>query len=195
MGLENITRKIVSDADEFAETVIAEAELEAKAITDEYESSAEKEYNQIVDAAYEKASEIMHRANAQSMKEKRVNILATKWEYLDNAFSAAVKLLVKMPEGKQVRLLVDLIHRYANSDAEAIFNKADHDHIGKTVVKQANTNLKGFKIVISDKVGDFSGGLILKHGGVETNLTYDILVASNREQLEDEVSAILFGQE
>jgi len=192
MGLEEITRKIVSEADEYAASVIAEAEAEAKAIAEGYESAAEAEYNRIVDDAYEKAGEIMHRSNAQSMKEKRINVLSTKWEYLDNAFSAAVKMLGKLPDADQVRLMADLIARHRRSDAELIFNAADRARLGKAVVDRVNAKSTGFKVALSETTRDFSGGVILKEGGIETNLTYEALTESNRERLEEEVFAILF---
>ena len=195
MSLENITQKIVSEANEFAESVITQAKTEAKAITEEYESIAVKEYNQIVDTAYEKASEIMHRSNAQSMKEKRINILSAKWEYLDNAFSAAVRQLCRIPEEEQIHLMAGLVQRHQRSDAELVFNKTDRERLGQIVVNAVNSASNNFKVTLSERTGDFSGGLILKEGNVEANLTYEALVSERREQLEDEVSSILFAQD
>jgi len=195
MSLENITGKIVSEANEFAAAVIAEAVAEAEKITEEYEAVAEKEHNQIVDTAYEKASEIMHRSNAQSMKEKRINILSAKWEYLDNAFMAAVKMMSKMPDDDQVRFLVSQIRKYQRSDAELIFNKNDRERLGHAVVNSFSDETGGYKVTLSETTGEFSGGLVLKESNIETNLTYDSLVASQRELLEDEVSTILFDVE
>ena len=195
MSLENITSKIVSEANEFAESVIAEANTEAKAIAEEYELTAVKEYNQIVDTAYEKANEIMHRSNAQSMKEKRINILSAKWEYLDNAFSAAVRHLCRMPEEEQTRFMAELVLRHQRSDAELIFNKTDRERIGQIVVNTANSASNGFKVRLSEKIGDFAGGMILKEGSIEANLSFEALVSERREQLEDEVSSILFSQD
>ena len=64
MSIESITEKIVSEANAFAADAITHAETEAKSIAEEYESIANKEFDQIVDAAYEKSREIMNRANA-----------------------------------------------------------------------------------------------------------------------------------
>jgi len=195
MSLESITKKIVSEANEFAAAVIAEAQAEAKEIAEGYESTAEKEHDQIVDAAYDKASEIMHRSNAQSMKEKRINILSAKWEYLDSAFTAAVKLLSRMPDDEQVSLLAGLIQKYQRSDAELILNQTDRERLGQAVVNAVTGTSGGFIVTLSEKTGDFSGGLVLKEGGIETNLTYDALVSGVRERLEEEVSTILFEQD
>jgi len=195
MSLENITRKIVSEAKEFAEATIAEAQEEAKTIAKEYETAADKEYNQIVDAAYEKASEIHHRSNAQVMKEKRVNTLSAKWGLLDNAFASAVRMLSRQPDDKQVSLLTSLVGKYQRTDAELIFNKNDRGRIGQTVVDAVGKLPGGFKTTLSEKTGDFAGGLVIKESDVEANLTYEVLVASKREQLEEEVLTLLFGIE
>jgi vacuolar-type H+-ATPase subunit E/Vma4 len=184
----------VSEANEFAAAVTAEAEAEAKTISEEFESTAEKEHHQIVDTACDRANEIMHRSNAQSMKEKRINILSAKWEYLDNAFLSAVKLLSKQPEEEQVRFMASLVQKYQRADAELIFNAADGSRIGQAVTDQVNAAAHGVKVTLSEKHGDFSGGLIMKEGGVETNLTYEALVSARREQLEEAVSGILFEQ-
>ena len=193
MSLEYITQKIIADANEYANDVVGKAKEEAKIITQEYESLSEKEYNQIVDSAYEKANEILHRANAQGMKEKRISIISTKWEYLDKVFSSAIQLMCDLPSEKQKRFIVDLIQKYQRSEAELIFNATDRDRLGHDIVTAINSTPGGFKVTLSQLTGDFSGGLILKEADVEANLTYDAIVASNREKLEEEVSAIMFG--
>jgi len=193
MSLENITQKIIADANDYAADVVGKAKEEAKNITEEYESHAEKEYDQIVESAYVKANDILHRANTQGMKEKRINIISTKWEYLDNAFSSAVQLMCQLPSEEQMRFIVSLIEKYQHSEAELIFNSADRDRLGNEVVEAVNSTPGGFKVKLSEQTGDFSGGVILKEEGAEANLTFDAIVASNREKLEEEVSAILFG--
>jgi len=237
MSIEGITEKIVSEANAFAAEVLSKAEAEAKSIAEEYESTANKEFDQIVDAAYEKAREIMNRADAQSMKEKRIGLLSVKWEYLDNAFSTAVRMLGQKSDDDQVRLMSALVKLYQRSDAELIMNEADRKRIGQKVVSAINAvsadsagiadnadsvdgvgsvysvdSVNGagsvdsaagsagagsgvYKITLSERTGDFSGGLVLKEGGIETNLSYDALVMSRREQLEDDVVSILFGED
>ena len=195
MSLEFITQKIVDDATEYADSVVEKAREEAKAITEEYELIAEKDYNHIVDSAYEKANEILHRSSAQGLKEKRIDIMSTKWEYLDSVFSSAVKLMNNVAKDKQVRLLAGLVQQYQRSDAELIFNAGDREKLGQSVVDAVNSASKGFKVTLSKDTGDFSGGLILKEDNIEANLTYETIVTSRREELEDEVSAVLFKEE
>ena len=226
MSIESIAEKIVSEAGAFAADAISHAEDEAKSIAEEYDSIANKEFDQIVGAAYEKAREIMNKADAQSMKEKRINILSVKWECLDNAFSTAIGMLGQMTDDEQVSLMSRLVKKYQRSDAELIFNETDRERIGEKVVgaiqagnagntdtadNAGNTDTVGnagntdtadnagatvsgaYNVTLSERTGEFSGGLVMKEGGIETNLTYEALVASRREQLEDEVIPILFG--
>ena len=193
MSLEFIISKIIADANEYADGVIGKAKEEAKAITEEYESFAEKEYNQIVDSAYEKANEIMHRSGAQGVKEKRINVISAKWEYLDSAFSSAIQLMHELPSDVQVRFMAGLVDKYQRADAELIFNAVDRERFGHDVVSAVNSAPGAIKVTLSENTGNFSGGLILKEANVEANLTYDAIIASERERLEDEVSAILFN--
>ena len=193
MSLEHIVQKITADADEHVADVIGKAMEEAKAITLEYEATAEKEYNQIVDSAYEKANEVVHRANAQGVKEKRINIITAKWEYLDKVFSSAVQLMCELPADVQVRFLAGLIQKYQRSEAELIFNATDRERVGHDVVSVINSTPGSLKVTLSETTGNFVGGLILKEANVEANLTYETIIASEREQLEDEISAILFA--
>ena len=194
MSLEYITQKIIDEANDYADDVIEKAKEEARTTSEEYESLAEKEYNQIIDSAYEKANEILNRATAQGVKEKRINIISAKWEYLDNAFSSAIKLMCNQSNDKQVRFIAGLVQKYQRSEAELIFNAVDRDRLGSDVVAAVKKGPGSFKVKLSDTVGDFSGGVILKEKSVEANLTYDAIIASERERLEEEVSAILFKE-
>jgi len=194
MSLEYITQKIIDEASDYADDVIEKAKEEARITTEEYESLAEKEYNQIIDSAYEKANEVLNRATAQGVKEKRINIISAKWEYLDNAFSSAIKMMCNQTNDVQVRFIVGLILKYQRSEAELIFNAVDRDRLGSDVVAAVNAAPGSFKVRLSDITGDFSGGVILKESNVEANLTYDAIVSSERERLEEEVSAILFKE-
>jgi len=194
MSLEYITQKIIDEANDYADDVIEKAKEEARTTSEEYESLAEKEYNQIIDLAYEKANEILNRATAQGVKEKRINIISAKWEYLDNAFSSAIKLMCKQPNDVQVRFITSLVLKYQRSESELIFSAADRDRLGNDVVVAVNKAPGSFKVKLSDIVGDFSGGVILKEENIEANLTYDAIIASERERLEEEVSAILFKE-
>ena len=195
MSLEYITQKIIDEANDYVVDVIGKAKEEARAIAEEYESFAEKEYNQIVDSAYEKANEILNRAGAQGVKEKRISIISAKWEYLDNAFSTAIKMMCELPLDKQVRFIAGLVQKYQRSEAELIFNTADRNRLGSKVVAAVNKAPGSHKVVLSEATGDFSGGVILKEAGIEANLTYEVIVASERERLEEEVSTILFSDE
>jgi vacuolar-type H+-ATPase subunit E/Vma4 len=194
MSLEYITQKIIDDANEYATDVIKKAKEEAETIAKEYESFADKEYNLIIESAYEKANEILHRANTQGVKEKRISIISTKWEYLDNVFSSAAQLLSELPEDEQLRFIVSLIHKYQRAEADLIFNAADGKRLGEKIINAVNSTPGGYKVKLSEQTDDFSGGVIIKETGAEANLTYEALVSSKREQLEDEVSAILFGE-
>jgi len=135
----------------------------------------------------------MHRSGAQGVKEKRISVISAKWEYLDSVFSSAVQLMCQLPNDVQVRFMAGLVQKYQHAEAELIFNATDRERLGRDVVSAVNSTPGSFKVTLSENTGNFSGGLILKETNAEANLTYDAIVASEREKLEDEVSSILFN--
>lgn len=52
---------------------------------------------------------------------------------------------------------------------------------------------KGISLTLSDKLGDFDGGVILSENGVDKNFTFEIEVALLKEQTEANVAKEIFG--
>ncbi len=48
-------------------------------------------------------------------------------------------------------------------------------------------------LTLSDKLGDFDGGVILSENGVDKNFTFEIEVALLKEQTEANVAKEIFG--
>ena len=60
------------------------------------------------------------------------------------------------------------------------------------LVKAANARLKNGRLRLSDKTGDFAGGLILRRGSIEANCTVELLVELSQTELSAKVAKILF---
>ena len=52
---------------------------------------------------------------------------------------------------------------------------------------------KGINLTLSDKFGDFDGGLILSENGVDKNFTFEVEVALLKEQTEAKTAKEIFG--
>lgn len=217
-GVANITDKILAEAKAYESEQLALAKSEADAISGEYAAQASEVVKEIKADCEAKVKLTAERAQSRGEMDTRKAVLAAKQEAISAAFDEALAQMVKMPDEDKILMMVRLGIKYQTGDAEYIFSKAERDTIGAVVVETINAlyakqQLKETfsgtlvekikKLVVnqpekltaklSDKTGDFSGGFILKQGDIENNCTFEILVGGVREELESEVSSILFS--
>ncbi len=124
--------------------------------------------------------------------------LAAKQEMLDQAFALALEKLTQLPEADYVSLLARLAASAAVSGKEALlFNAADREKVGSTVVSNANALLaeagKPAALTLSDQTRAIRGGLLLSDGAVEVNCALETLVRLSRSEVTGEVSKLLFA--
>ena len=80
-------------------------------------------------------------------------------------------------------------------DNAIILNDRDRKAIGKDLAKLLSEKASGRKVVLSDETARTIGGLIVKSGDIQTNLTLESILRLEREKLESDVVGILFGSE
>lgn len=217
-GATAITEKIINDANASAKEVLDAASAQAQAVTQQYTEEAARQAGEILREAEEKAAAIKDRASSQADMERRNALLATKQEAVLKAFEAALATLCAKPEQERALLMVQLCVKYQTQDAELIFSAADQKTVGPLVVETVNAiysrqqlketfsgglleQLKKLvleqplkrSVSLSKTVGRFSGGFVLKEGDIEKNCTFNVLVDSLKEELEGEISSLLFS--
>ena len=116
------------------------------------------------------------------------------------SFDLAVDKLVKLPEAEYIALLAKLAAKASvTGDEEIVLNARDRKAVGAKVVEAANKALTGGKLTLSEKTGDFKGGLILRRGNIEANCTAELhctaelLVDLCRDEMAAELAGVLFG--
>lgn len=217
-GVSNITEKILGDARAWAQEHIDEAKTEITSTEKQYADQAAIDKRAILDEASVTVSSMQERARSQADMDRRKRILATKQQAVGEAFDEALKKLSALAEEARALLMVRMAVKYQTQDAELIFNAADQAKVGPLVVETVNAiyakqQLKEVfsgsfieqvkklvldqpvkhKATLSKTVGNFSGGFILKEGDIENNCTFEVLIGAVRDELEGDVSSILFG--
>lgn len=193
-GTEKIIAHIESDAKAQADAILAKAAEQCAQIREDYEKKAADAYGEKIRAGVKLCSDEADSAGRLARMEAKKELLALKQEMISRSFEAAEKKLVSLPESEYGALLARLAADAAVTGSEEIvLNAADRERIGAAVVKAANEKLgpKG-KLTLSDKVGDFSGGLILKRGNIEVNCTAGLLVELCRGEMSAAVAGVLF---
>ena len=196
-GIEKLTERIAADTDRERQSILAGGKAQAAEIRASYEALAESEYAESVAKGKQDAAERIERMGNVAQLEARKLRLSAKQEMLEKAFDLALKKLLDMPEAEYVDLLSKLAVEGSVTGREAlILSVADRPRFGKKVVISANEKLekagKTAELTLAEESREFTGGLYIQDGKVETNCTFPTIVRMLKEQMSGQVAQILF---
>lgn len=197
-GIDNITDKILKDAQTEADAVIAAAEKEAQAIIDSAKAQAKEESEAIIKASNDKETVIIEHISDTAELEGKKLILRAKQEMLDEIFKEAFSRLKNLKDQEYILFLSKMAAQASLSGTEEIIlSDKDKSKVGAQVLKGANELLsqKGKKaaLVLSSAARNIDGGLILKAGDIETNCSLDVLYNIIRSDMAAETAVKLFN--
>ena len=196
-GIEKLTERTAADTDRERQSILAGGKAQAAEIRASYEALAESEYAESVAKGKQDAAERIERMGNVAQLEARKLRLSAKQEMLEKAFDLALKKLLNMPEAEYVDLLSKLAVEGSVTGREAlILSVADRPRFGKKVVISANEKLekagKTAELTLAEESREFTGGLYIQDGKVETNCTFPTIVRMLKEQMSGQVAQILF---
>ncbi len=220
-GVDKITAKIISDAENDARVKLEATAAECEKMRADYERRAKARREEMLADAEREAEEKVKRAKAAAAVEKRNAILTARCEAVDMAFDAALTE-VRADAGKYRDLLVKLtenaIENQINAEArelrdygdeelvvydtfELILSKEDRAAHGQAVIDGVRRASIGRldqsvteKLKLSDKTANINGGVIIKYGEMEINCSLSMIFANLRSELESEVYELLFAE-
>ena len=197
-GVEKITERILAEANEAANTAKSDAEAKAKGILEEFEEKARQTYEQMVATGRTEAAAAAERKVRTARLQAKKDILGTKQEFINKAYTIAQESILAMPEDEYVDLLARKACEASVSGEEAvILNEDDRSVLGKKVVEAANALLaaagKKASLTLSDETEKMIGGLFLKQNDVSVNCSIDSIIGTFREDLDVKVAKVLFG--
>ena len=221
-GLEKITAKIISDAENDAKKTVDAAVSEGQRIEREFSERAARARDDMISYAESEASNRIARIKSAMALEQRNVVLAAKSELIDEAFALAKKDIAEMDGKKYIELISDILSSvmlgqskaveaelrdYGDAELEAvdkyevIFNESDREKYGAAIVDAAKINITGHngkpyadKLVLSEKTADIDGGFILSYGDVSVNCSVSMLLANLRSSCEGIVYKTLFKE-
>jgi len=197
-GAEKLKEKIVSEAGRLAEQVVAEAKLRAEEIVAGARRQAEEKQKHILRQAHLQAEENRRRIRTIAELDARKEVLAAKVRTIENVFQQAVTRLQALePAEFQSFILKMLVAAAEKGNEEVIVSARDQWRFTADLLAEANKALeeqgKQGKLILSAERREIQGGVILRSGEVEIDCSFDSLLRMQRDQLEPEVAAVLFG--
>lgn len=177
-GIERIKQHILNNADAmvmaiqndataFEEQTIAASEEECRRIVHEAEESAQRD-----------AELTIRRGESLADAEKRKTRLAHRQVIAEEVISRALNLLNEEPEDLRVKRYASWVYALGVNEGEITLAEGE-EHLKEPLAAALGTGNFSF----SKKAGNFSGGIMILHGRVVDNLTYDLVVRDHRPEL------------
>ena len=192
-GTEKIIAHIQSDAKERCDAILAQAEQQCAVIRSDYEKRSQECYTAKIRAGVADCQARVDGMERIANMEAKKSVLALKQEMVSESFKKACDMIVRIPTGEYAQFLAKLAAKASvTKDEEIIFNSRDKAAFGTAVAEAANAFLGGGKLTVSNDVGSFAGGLVLRRGNIEANCTVELLVELMRGEMSADIAKVLF---
>ncbi len=182
MGLENVTKAIIQDAQQKASSLVKQSQEEAEKLQKEAEQSFLEEDRKQEHLIRRRIQAEETRRVAQSQSEAKKALFKAKREIIDEAFAGFSSQLSKQPAAKRKVIVQSLIAKAKKQiDISVVHcNKQDFQHVN------------GFE----KKEAEIMGGIIAENadGTERVDYSYETLLSQIRDKKLGELAGILFGK-
>lgn len=198
-NLENLTSKIIEDAELKAENIIKEAKSKEVEIISKRIEAAKKAAATMTENANMEAKSMIDRALSKAELEVRNRKLFAKQQVMDKVFEEAEKRLSKINlETFQEFVKTSILALDIDGDEKIIMSLDDKAKLPQDFLEKLNKALvsagKKGNMEFSDETRNLNGGYILAKGGIEINNSFKSMISSLRDELEYGVNKILFDE-
>ena len=181
-NLNNLTSKILNDAKEEADKIVKSAEEKAKQKYDlEIKKVAAKKQTLVENARRERellSDRIKSSANLKARNEK----LKAKQIVIDKVINKLKTKLVNMNEKEYINYLNQNIDKKSITGKELIVKK---EFLNKVKKEFPSAKVKENEFVTS--------GFVIEENGIQENYTFEVKLDFMRDELEVEISKLLFS--
>jgi V/A-type H+-transporting ATPase subunit E len=191
MSLEDIKARIEADAKAEAEGITEKFREQADEIVKAAKAEMEKLEKTTKTRIKNEEIEILRRRKIVADLDVRKIQLGTKRDLIDRTFEKALLTLSKMPGGKYVPFMTDLLERSVSSGDEIVYVGKEEKILDEKWIADFNSRKKT-KLTLSSERVPASGGFVARRGDIYVNCTWDVLLRRIREDLETEVVNRLF---
>lgn len=194
-NLNNLTSKILKDAEDKKAVILSDAENEKNKILSKKQEEASSLEKTMLEKAEREAASRKERIISGAQLNARNEKLEAKQKVISEVFETSVKELSNCSAEDLKDFIKEVIlNSNIKGEQNLILNEAGKKVIDEVFVAEINKELgtKAF-IKINENIRDFRGGFILEKDGIEINNTFEALVSSIKDDLSLEVARVLFG--
>ncbi len=190
MALEDIQKKIISDAEQKKAEIVNSAEQQSAEILAQAKKSAQA-YQDDHNKYALSLAENLERGLVIDARRKLANeILARKRDKIEQTFAKAKAEFISSAEYAEI--MKKLVIKSIVTKNEEVVVGSQEQTLNQQWLDSINKE-SGASLSFSKEKGDFVGGAILTEGETFVNISIDTLFALLREDTEKPVADILFG--
>lgn len=195
----------MSDFKNLVDKIINDAELKKRDIVDKAKEESEKIVLKKIEEANDYKEKILKKARIEGkeLREKMIskcelkirnNRLDAKRKVLDEIFHKSLSQLLNLDKDEFRSYLIRTLNNLKLNGQYRLLICSDYsDIIPELSVDLNNLFNKDLEIVEVKPSDDLKGGFILEKDGVFINYSFEVLVDSIRDEIEFEVSDLLFN--
>ena len=183
-GLEKIVNQIIAEAEDAARRAHEDAQARADKIRDTAEADGRQRETQILAQAEADAAQVLEGARAGADLIKRRRLLRTRQQLIAQTLDMARESFYALDDAA-----------YAQAGRIA-FNQRDLGRLPEDFadqIAQALAGKPGAALSIDENPRAMDGGFVLIYGDIEENCSFEALFDAQKDRLQDEVRALLFG--
>ena len=178
-GIERIKDHIIRQADDEVEVLVSETQ---RFVANEV-GDAERQVRLILEEATLRADmdarELVRRGESLAEAEGRKQGLVLKQQRVDRVIDRALDLLLNEPPEERMARYASWVNGLGLESGVITLSATDLSEIGEKLLEL----LPPDRFSINPVPGEFSGGIVVAHGRVRDNLSYDLIVRDHRAEL------------
>ncbi|HIV79455.1 MAG TPA: hypothetical protein IAB13_00570 [Candidatus Avanaerovorax faecigallinarum] len=191
MAIDNITSKIIYDAEREAVLISQEAAARREEILALARKEAEEKREAMrADGEAERAAMVERNVSVAKIDAGKL-ILEEKQILIERCLAEAVKKIADLDEDVYLKFLADTAKTLAPEGGELILSERDREKYGEKLEKLLEES-GGGKYALSKETRKIKAGVIVKRGSVYVNGSVEARIDAMRSELVPEVAARLF---
>lgn len=194
-NINNLTSKIIKDAEDKKEAILLEAEQEKNKILNKKQEEANIAEKTVLEKAEREAVSRKERIISSAQLQARNEKLRAKQEIIGEVFETSIEALCNISKDDFKEFIkTSILNNNISGNQKLILNSSGKKIVDEALLAEINKELGSeASIALSEETRNFKGGFILEKEGIEINNTFEALVNSLRDDLSQEVAKVLFN--
>lgn len=178
-GIERIKNHILEEADKEVASLASETQAFVAKELNDAERQASELLGEAASRAEEDAGQLIRRGESLAEAEGRKRALVKRQRMVDQVIDRALEQLSNEPADVRVSRYLAWITLLDVESAVITLSESDLREIRDALL----ASLPPDRFTIDPLPGEFSGGIVVSHGRIRDNLSYDLVVRDHRADL------------